>query len=64
MIQFEFIPANIATAVRMRDFFDVLAPGGYVLHRLCLNGELAPLGSYDVKRHEIYVTQILVATLA
>lgn len=60
-IQFEFIPANIATGVRMRDFFEVLAPGGYALHRLCLNGELTPLGAYDVKRHEIYVTQILVA---
>jgi hypothetical protein len=61
MIQFEFIAANIATGVSMRGFFDVLA--GYDLYRLCLNGTLAPLGRYDVKRHEIYVTHNLVAIL-
>lgn len=61
-IQFEFIPANIGTRVAMRDFYEVLE--GYRLSRLCLNGALMPLGAYDVKRCEIYVTQILVAELA
>ena len=60
-IQFEFISANIATGVRMRDFFDVL--GGYRIHRLCLNGALMPL-DYDVRRTEIYVNQNLVALRA
>ena len=36
MIQFEFIPANIATRVTMRDFFEIL--NGYRIGRLCLNG--------------------------
>lgn len=58
-IQFEFIPANIATHVSMRDFFDALP--GYRLHRLCMNGGLLPLPSYDVKRCEIYVTHNIVA---
>nr|WP_314075680.1 FkbM family methyltransferase [uncultured Roseococcus sp.] len=58
-IQFEFIPANIGTRVAMRDFYEVLQ--GYRISRLCLNGGLMPLGAYDVKRCEIYVTQILVA---
>jgi FkbM family methyltransferase len=61
MIQFEFIPANIATGVRMRDFFAILA--GYDLSRLCINGDLLPLGNYDVKRHEIYVTHNIIAVL-
>jgi FkbM family methyltransferase len=59
MIQFEFIGANIATGVTMRAFFDILP--GYDLYRLCLNGDLLPLGRYDVKRHEIYVTHNLIA---
>lgn len=59
MIQFEFIPANIGTRVAMRDFYEVLR--GYRISRLCLNGARMPLGDYDVKRCEIYVTQILVA---
>jgi FkbM family methyltransferase len=59
IIQFEFVPANIATHVTMRDMFEALP--GYAIHRLCLNGELLPLGPYDVKRCEIYVTQNLVA---
>ena len=58
-IQFEFIAANIATRVSMRDIFDALS--GYKLHRLCMNGDLLPMPSYDVKRHEIYVTHNLVA---
>lgn len=58
-IQFEFIPANIATGVSMRDFFDVLP--GYRLFRLCMNGDLLPLARYDVKRCEIYVTHNPVA---
>jgi FkbM family methyltransferase len=58
-IQFEFIPANIARHVTMRDFFEVL--DGYTIHRLCMNGALAPLVPYDVKRCEIYVTHNLVA---
>lgn len=58
-VQFEFIPANIARHVTMRDFFTVLA--GYRLFRLCMNGALMPLDPYDVKRCEIYVTQNLVA---
>jgi Methyltransferase FkbM domain len=59
MIQFEFIPANIALRVTMRDFFDALP--GYRIFRLCSNGELLPLEPYDVKRCEIYVTQNLIA---
>lgn len=59
MIQLEFIPANIATHVTMRDIYAALP--GYALHRICLNGDLLPLGPYDVKRCEIYVTQNLVA---
>lgn len=59
LIQFEFIPANIATHVTMRDMFEALP--GYRIHRLCLNGGLAPLDPYDVKFCEIYVTQNLVA---
>jgi len=59
LIQFEFIAANIATGVRMRDFFDLLA--GYRISRLCLNGEEQPLGAYSVKHHEIYVNHNLVA---
>ncbi|WP_431282341.1 FkbM family methyltransferase [Humitalea sp. 24SJ18S-53] len=59
LIQFEFIPANIATHVTMRDFFECLP--GYDIYRLCLNGSLLPLFPYDVKRCEIYVTQNLIA---
>lgn len=59
LIQFEFIPANIATHVTMRDMFEALP--GYRIHRLCLNGALLPLDPYDVKSCEIYVTQNLVA---
>ncbi|PZW46765.1 FkbM family methyltransferase [Humitalea rosea] len=59
LIQFEFVPANIATHVTMRDFFEALP--GYNIYRLCLNGELMPLFPYDVKRCEIYVTQNLIA---
>lgn len=59
VIQFEFVPANIATRVTMRDMFEALP--GYEIHRLCLNGALLPLGPYDVKRCEIYGTQNLVA---
>ncbi len=58
-IQFEFIPANIARHVTMRDFFDILR--GYRIYRVCMNGSLMPLAVYDVKRCEIYVTQNLVA---
>ncbi len=60
-IQFEFIPADIAMRVTMRDFFEVLH--GYKLFRLCLNGELMPLRRYDVKRCEVYVTHNIVALL-
>jgi len=58
-IQFEFIPANIATHVSMRDFFDVLP--NYDLYRQCMNGDLLPLRHYDVKRCEIYVTHNIIA---
>lgn len=58
-IQFEFIPADIAMRVAMRDFFEVLH--GYKLFRLCLNGDLMPLRRYDVKRCEVYVTHNIVA---
>lgn len=58
-IQFEFIPANIARHVTMRDFFEVLQ--GYRIFRLCMNGGLTPLDPYDVKRCEIYVTHNLIA---
>ena len=60
-IQFEFIPADIAMRVTMRDFFEVLH--GYRLFRLCLNGGLMPLRRYDVKRCEIYVTHNIIALL-
>ncbi len=59
LIQFEFIEANIATRVRMRDFFEALP--GHRIHRLCLNGDLLPLEPYSPKRCEIYVNQNLVA---
>jgi FkbM family methyltransferase len=59
MIQFEFIPANIATGATMHGFFEVLR--GYRISRLCLNGTLRPLEPYDVKRCEIYVTHNLIA---
>ncbi len=62
MIQFEFIPANIATGATMHGFFEALA--GYRISRLCLNGDLRPLRPYDVKRCEIYVTHNLIATPA
>ncbi len=58
-IQFEFIPADIAMRVTMRDFFEILP--GYDLFRLCLNGSLMPLRRYDVKRCEVYVTHNIVA---
>ena len=59
MIQFEFIPANIATGATMHGFFEVLQ--GYRISRLCLNGTLRSLEPYDVKRCEIYVTHNLIA---
>jgi FkbM family methyltransferase len=59
MIQFEFIPADIATGVTMRRFFEVL--GGYKIGRLCLNGDVRWFDRYDVKRCEIYVTHNLIA---
>ncbi len=58
-IQFEFVPADIAMRVTMRDFFEILH--GYKLFRLCLNGGLMPLRHYDVKRCEVYVTHNIVA---
>lgn len=58
-IQFEFIPADIAMRVTMRDFFEILH--GYKLFRLCLNGDLMPLWRYDVKRCEVYVTHNIIA---
>ena len=58
-IHFEFIPANIARHVTMRDVFEALE--GYRIFRQCMNGGLTPLDPYDVKRCEIYVTQNLVA---
>ena len=61
MIQFEFIPANIATGATMHGFFAMLA--GYRIYRICLNGDLWPLDIYDTKRCEIFVTQNLIATL-
>jgi FkbM family methyltransferase len=60
MIQFEFIPANIATGATMHGFFEAL--DGYRISRLCLNGDLRSLRPYDVKRCEIYVTHNLIAT--
>jgi len=59
MIQFEFIPADVARRIFMRDFFAALP--GYRLHRLCLNGELLPLTEYNVKTCEIFVTHNLIA---
>jgi FkbM family methyltransferase len=59
MIQFEFIPANIATGATMHKFFEVL--DGYRISRLCLNGDLLSLQPYNVKRCEIYVTHNLIA---
>lgn len=62
MIQFEFIPANIATGVTMHAFFEVLR--GYRIGRLCLNGTVRWLDPYDVKRCEVYVTHNLIAVPA
>jgi FkbM family methyltransferase len=59
VIQFEFIPANIITKVRVRDFMELLRR--YRIYRLCLNGSLIPLEPYDVKRCEIYAMQNLIA---
>ena len=59
MIQFEFIPANIATGATMHGFFEALR--GYRIGRLCLNGTVRWLEPYDVKRCEIYVTHNLIA---
>ncbi|WP_301588925.1 FkbM family methyltransferase [Sabulicella glaciei] len=59
VIQFEFIGANIATGVTMRDFFDALP--GYRIARLCLNGSEMPLDPYGVKRCEIFVNHNLIA---
>jgi FkbM family methyltransferase len=59
LIQFEFIPANIATGVTMRQFFEILPR--HRISRLCLNGALRPFKQYDVKRCEIYVTHNLIA---
>jgi len=61
MIQFEFIAANIATSVRMRDFFDVLT--GYRIYRVCLNGQELPIFPYSVKYNEIFVNHNLIARL-
>lgn len=61
-IQFEFIPANIALHVTMRDFFAVLF--GYRLFRMCLNDSLLPLDRYEVKRCEVYVIHNIVALAA
>ena len=58
-IQFEVIPANVATRVFVRDFYEALP--GYAIHRLCLNGQLAPLGQYDPARCEVFMTHNLVA---
>ncbi len=60
-VQFEFIAANIATHVSMRDFFDALP--GYRLYRQCMNGDLLPLSPYNAKRCEIYVTHNIIALL-
>jgi FkbM family methyltransferase len=59
MIQFEFIPANIATGATMHGFFEVLQD--YLIGRLCLNGTVRWFDRYDVKRCEIYVTHNLIA---
>ncbi|HEY4043282.1 MAG TPA: FkbM family methyltransferase, partial [Rhodopila sp.] len=59
LIQFEFIPANIATGATMHRFFEALH--GYRIGRLCLNGTVRWLDRYDVKRCEIYVTHNLIA---
>jgi FkbM family methyltransferase len=59
MIQFEFIPANIATGATMHGFFEVLQD--YLIGRLCLNGTVSWFDRYDVKRCEIYVTHNLIA---
>jgi FkbM family methyltransferase len=59
MIQFEFIPANIAAGVTMHGFFTALQ--GYRIGRLCLNGTVRWLDRYDIKRCEIYVTHNLIA---
>ena len=58
-IQFEFIPANIMTGVRIRDFIQLLQ--GHRLHRLCMNGSLIPIEPYEVTRSEIYAIQNIIA---
>lgn len=59
IIQFEFIPANIATGVTMHRFFEALQ--GYKIGRLCMNGTVRPFTKYDVKRCEIFITHNLIA---
>ena len=57
-IQFEFIPANIVTGVRVRDFIDLLP--GHDLYRLCMNGALTPIEPYDVTRCEVFAVQNII----
>lgn len=59
VIQFEFIPANIVTGIRMRDFINLLP--SHSLYRLCMNGSLIPLEPYDVTSCEIYAVQNIIA---
>lgn len=61
LVHFEFIGSNVVRRVAMRDFFEVLEEGGYRIARICLNGMLAPLGSYSPKLHEIFARHNLVA---
>lgn len=61
MIHFEFIGSNIVRRVNMHDFFGVFDGCGYDMFRICLNGELLPLGPYSPKFHEIFVRHNLVA---
>lgn len=61
LIQFEIIPVNVVRHITVKDFFELLVD--YNLYRMCMNGQLLPIGPYSVKSCEIYVTQNLVAVL-
>ena len=59
IIEFEFVPACIATKVNMVDFCELL--NGYRICRLGLNGQLIDISPYDYRFREIYAMQHLIA---
>jgi FkbM family methyltransferase len=59
IVQFELIPASVICRVFMKDFFDLLVD--FSIHRLCMNGRLIRLDSYETKYCEIFSMSIFVA---